>query len=223
MARGASVCAQAGLGALRFLRRAGQCREAAILAALKALSPPEDPEDGDTGGSAPPQGKPEKANRTLHTSLRRMMGVDLTAIPTIGPETALVIACEIGPTLSAFPTMQHFCSWLGLAPGTRISGDRKLRSKGRTPVNRVGQALRMAAMSARRSQSYIGAKHRSRLARMDTRVAIKATAHELARMVYLMLSRGQPFVERGIECFEEDAAAAKSNICIARQGRSASA
>ena len=64
--------------------------EAAILAALKALSPPEDPEDGDTGASAPPQGKPEKANRTLHTSLRRMMGVDL--IPTIGPETALVIA-----------------------------------------------------------------------------------------------------------------------------------
>ena len=178
--------------------------EAAILAALKALSPPEDPEDGDTGASAPPQGKPEKANRTLHTSLRRMMGVDLTAIPTIGPETALVIACEIGPNLSAFPTMQHFCSWLGLAPGTRISGDRKLRSKGRTPVNRVGQALRMAAMSARRSQSYIGAKHRSRLARMDTRVAIKATAHELARMVYLMLSRGQPFVERGIECFEEE-------------------
>ena len=31
-----------------------------------------------------------------------------------------------------------------------------------------------------------------------------ATAHELARMVYLMLSRGQSFVERGIECFEEE-------------------
>ena len=100
--------------------------------------------------------------------------------------------------------MQQFCSWLGLAPGTRISGDRRLRSKGRPPVNRVGQALRMAAMSARRSQSYIGAKHRSRLARMDTQVATKATAHELARMVYLMLSRGQSFVERGIECFEEE-------------------
>ena len=114
-----------------------------------------------------------------------MMGVDLTAIPTIGPETALVIASENGPTVSAFPTMQQFCSWLGLAPGTRISGDRRLRSKGRPPVNRVGQALRMAAMSARRSQSYIGAKHRSRLARMDTQVAIKATAHELARMVLL--------------------------------------
>ena len=70
--------------------------EAAILATLKAPNPPEDPEDGDTGGSAHPQGKPEKANRTLHTSLRRMMGVDLTAIPTIGPETALVIASEIG-------------------------------------------------------------------------------------------------------------------------------
>ena len=178
--------------------------EAQILAALKTLSPHEDLDDGGGGRAAKAQSKPEKPNQKLRTSLHRMMGVDLTAIPTIGPETALVIASEIGPNVSAFPTIQQFCSWLGLAPGTRISGDRKLRSKGRPPVNRAGQALRMAAMSARRSQSYIGAKHRSRLARMDTQVAIKATAHELARMVYLMLSRGQPFVERGIECFEEE-------------------
>ena len=186
-----------------FAAQVAAC-EAQILAALKTLSPPEAPDDGDRGCAAKPPGKSQKPKHTLHTSLQRMMGVDLTAIPTIGPETALVIASEIGPTVSAFPTMQQFCSWLGLAPGTRISGDRRLRSKGRPPVNRVGQALRMAAMSARRSQSYIGAKHRSRLARMDTQVAIKATAHELARMVYLILSRGQPFVERGIECFEEE-------------------
>jgi hypothetical protein len=38
---------------------------------------------------------------------------------------------------------------------------------------------------------------------MDTRCAIKATAHQLARLIYAMLTRGQPYVEKGIEEFEE--------------------
>ena len=65
-----------------------------------------------------------------------MMGVDLTRIPTIGATTALTIAAEIGPDFSAFPSAQHFCSWLGLAPGTRISGGKKLSGRGPTVVNK---------------------------------------------------------------------------------------
>ena len=180
--------------------------EAKIMAAVATLAPPAGFGDNDGGPDDDTRsgGKPAGPSPGLQSALTDMMGVDLTAIPTIGPETALVIAAEIGPDLSAFPSMQHFCSWLGLAPGTRISGDRKLRGKSRPAVNRVGQALRMAAMSARRSQTYIGARHRSRLARMDTSVAIKATAHELARLIYMMLTRGQSFVEKGIEMFEEE-------------------
>jgi len=36
------------------------------------------------------------------------MGVDLTAIPTMGIDTALVLASEIGPDLSRFPSASHF-------------------------------------------------------------------------------------------------------------------
>ncbi|WP_163020013.1 transposase, partial [Pseudomonas viridiflava] len=54
----------------------------------------------------------------LHQALNKVMGVDLTAIPTIGIDTALVLASELGADLSRFPTSQHFCSWLGLAPPT---------------------------------------------------------------------------------------------------------
>ena len=132
-----------------------------------------------------------------------MMGVDLTAIPTIGPGTALVIASEIGPDFSAFPSAQHFCSWLALAPGTRISGGKNLPGKSPKAVNPVGQALRMAAMAARRSETFIGAKHRARLARMDTPVAIKATARELACLIYLMVTEGQEYVEQGIGAYEK--------------------
>ena len=83
--------------------------------------------------------------------------------------------------------------------GTRISGGKNLSGKSPKAVNRVGQALRMAAMAARRSETFIGAKHRARLARMDTPVAIKATARDLACLIYLMVTEGQEYVEQGID------------------------
>lgn len=133
-----------------------------------------------------------------------MLGVDLTAIPCIGVETALVIAAEIGSDLSRFPSSQHFCSWLTLAPGTQISGDKSLKGAPVKRGNRAGQALRVAASTARHSRSFIGAAHRARLTRLDTARAIKATAHHLARLIYVMLTRGQAYVEKGLECFETE-------------------
>ena len=198
-----------------FDRQIAEC-DAAIRAEITVLTPESsrsgEAEHSEPGGAAPEpaagtkkRGKRATATRDpdLSDAVAAMMGVDLTAIPAIGPKTALLIASEIGPDLSAFPTMQHFCSWLGLAPGTRISGDRKLRNKKRMPVNPAGQALKLAALAARRSETYIGAKHRARLARMDTPAAIKATAHELARLIYIMVTRGEAFVEQGIDAFEE--------------------
>jgi transposase len=140
--------------------------------------------------------------RALQEALRNILGVDLTAIPSIGSETALTIAAEIGPDLSRFVSCEHFCSWLTLAPGTRISGDKALRGKPVKRVNRAGQALRMAATSARNSQSFIGAAHRARLSRLGTARANKATAHQLARLIYAMLTQGEEYVDRGMEHFE---------------------
>jgi len=37
---------------------------------------------------------------------------------------------------------------------------------------------------------------------MDSAKAIKATAHQLARLIYSMLTNGQAYVERGMEAFE---------------------
>lgn len=140
--------------------------------------------------------------KALHQALHVVMGVDLCAIPTLGIDTALVLASEIGADLSRFPTEKQFCSWLSLAPPTHISGGKALSGRKPKSFNRAGQALRQAASNARRSESYIGASHRSRLARMDTAKAIKSTAHQLARLIYAMLTKGQAYVEKGIEAFE---------------------
>ena len=125
-------------------------------------------------------------------------------VPGGGVETALTVAAEVGADLSRFPSVKHFRSWLGLSPGTRISGDKRLSGGPRPRSNRLGQALRMAATTARSDKSAIGAMHRRRLARMDTAKAIKATAHHLARLIYAMLTRGEQYVEQDLADWEEE-------------------
>ncbi|MGO4325422.1 transposase, partial [Pseudomonas sp. KB_12] len=103
---------------------------------------------------------------------------------------------------SRFPTEQHFSSWMGLAPSTRISGGKPLPGHVPKVFNRAAQALKQAASSARTDKSFIGASHRARLARMDTACAIKATAHQLARLIYAMLTKGQPYVAQDMDEYE---------------------
>ena len=92
------------------------------------------------------------------------------------------------------------CARAGNQDQRRQEPPRQVPEGGHYPV---GQALRMAAMAARRSETFIGAKHRARLARMDTPVAIKATARELACLIYLMVTEGQEYVEQGIGAYEK--------------------
>ena len=143
-------------------------------------------------------------DKALRQRLHRMLGADLTAIPTIGVETALTFAAEIGGDLSRFPSARHFCSWLGLSPGTRISGEKRLGGRPMRQTNRVGQALRMAASTARNSKTALGAAHRRRLQRMDPARAVKATAHQLARLVYALLTRGQAYFEQDLAAMETE-------------------
>jgi len=185
-----------------FLDRQIEDCEARIAERIDDLTPPDGPGGGDASHETLRAVGP-MTDKALTVALTAMMGTDLTAIPTIGPGTALTIASEIGPDFSAFPSAQHFCSWLGVAPGTRISGGKPLPGRTHKVVNPVGQALRMAAMSARRSQTFIGAKHRARLARKDTPVAITATARELACLIYLIVTRGEQYVEKGMQAYEK--------------------
>ena len=195
-----------------FLEQQLEDCEARITVQIDSLTPPDDFTGGGTVDETPVAAVfPTTASKTsrdtksvvsnenaMSRALREMMGVDLTATPTIGVNTALVIASVIGPDFSAFPSVQHFCSWLGVAPGTRISGGKSLPGRAHKVVNPVAQALRMAAMTARSSQTFIGAKHCARLARKDKLVAITATARELACLIYLMITRGEEYVEQGM-------------------------
>ncbi|CAH1070314.1 hypothetical protein NTG1052_140040 [Candidatus Nitrotoga sp. 1052] len=106
-----------------------------------------------------------------------MCGVDLTRIDGIDVTTALAVISETGADMSRFPTAGHFASWLGLCPGTKITGGKVMSGKTKRVANRAAQALRLAAAALRSSQSALGAYFRRMCGRMDKPKAVTAAAH----------------------------------------------
>jgi transposase len=94
-------------------------------------------------------------------------------------------------------TVKHFTSWLGLCPGTKITGGKVMSGKTARVANRAAQALKLAAAALRTSQSALGAYYRRLCARMDKPKAVTAAAHKLARLIYTMLTRGEEYTDHG--------------------------
>jgi transposase len=131
----------------------------------------------------------------LREDLYRAFGVDLTQVPGVNSLTAQMLLTEIGPDLSSFPTVAAFASWLRLCPDNRVSGGKVLSSRTGPTKNRAALALRMAAQSLHRSQTFLGEFFRRMRARLGAPKAITAAAHKLARIIYHLLITRQPYDE----------------------------
>ncbi|MBI5603175.1 MAG: IS110 family transposase, partial [Deltaproteobacteria bacterium] len=70
-----------------------------------------------------------KLSFDARSHLYRMTGVDLTRIDGLDALTVIKIISEIGLDMSRWPTEKHFASWLGLSPGSKISGGKVLSAK----------------------------------------------------------------------------------------------
>jgi len=151
----------------------------------------------------PPRTEGKKIDQALRGGLYQKMGVDLTAIEGIGANVVLTMLTEVGPDLSAFKTEKHFTSWLGLCPDNRISGGKVLSSRTRRVVNRLSDALRLAATSLERSQSALGAYYRRMKARLGAAEGVTATAHKLARLIYRLVKHGEEYVRLGLAQYEQ--------------------
>jgi transposase len=132
-----------------------------------------------------------------------MSGVDLTSINGIDTNTALKILAEIGTDMTRWKTAKHFASWLGLSPGTKVSGGKVLSSATKPVANKAASAFRMAAFTLFNSKSALGAYLRRQRARLGAPKAITATAHKLARLVYAMIKQGTAYVDAGQEYYEK--------------------
>lgn len=154
-----------------------------------------------------PKGKSKRGGKNAprfdaQEALTEWAGVDLTQIGGIDICTALKVLVELGPDLSKFKSAKHFCSWLGLCPGTRISGGKRLSGATKRIPNRVSRALKLAAQGLHRSQCGLGSYYRRMAARLGKGKAITATAHKLARLIYAMMTQGSEYVEQTQAAYE---------------------
>jgi transposase len=173
--------------------------------ALTALS--DDPRVDASQPLPPPTPKIRVAQKSLgfdaRTLLHQKAGADITEITGVNLMTALTIVSEIGTDMSRWPTVGHFAAWLRLAPNPRISGGKELPSRpsGKN-TNRAANAFRMAASTVNRSDGPLGTFYR-RKAHKGKTLAVKATAHRLARWVYTILKHGTKYNEHAITRYQQ--------------------
>jgi len=97
----------------------------------------------------------------------------------------------------------EFASWLGLCPGNKVSGGKRLSGRSKPSANRAAAALRLSASSLYKSSTALGTYLRRLKARLDPAKAITATAHKLAKIIYNMLRNGIGYKESGQEYYEQ--------------------
>jgi len=139
----------------------------------------------------------------LGSELHRLTGVDLLAVPGVNTLTALQLIGEIGLDMTRWNNAKQFASWLGLCPGNKVSGGKRLSGKTKKSNNRGAATLRMAASTLYRSQTSLGAYLRRLKSYKGPMKAITATAHKLAKIIYNMLRHGIEYNEAGQGYYEE--------------------
>jgi transposase len=146
-------------------------------------------------------GKPRKNQPTfdLERELERICGVNLKTIDGVDVMTVQTWVAELGVDMTPWENEDHLVSWLKLAPNRLITGGKVIKQPRSKTKNRVAEALRMAASTLIRSDSYLGARFRYLRGRLGPGKAVKAMAAHLARLIYRMLTRGQAWVDRGAQ------------------------
>jgi len=167
--------------------------------------------DWDAGELKPPSKRKRNSHsknrpqnpESIRKHLKRISGIDLSAVDGFGISLAQTVLMEVGTDMSKFPNEKHFCSWLGLAPKHEISGGKVLKNKTLKTKNRAGQAFRMAANSVKQADCIFGVMYRRLKARLGPAQATVATAHAIARVVYRMLKYKVEYETISVEEYEK--------------------
>lgn len=157
-------------------------------------------------------GAKKKRHRPLHGNnaptvdfseqIRRVCGVDLMKICGLNLLSVLMLIAEIGVDMSPWRSAKAFSSWLGLCPGSKVSGGKHLSRRTRHVVNRASILFRMAALAAGQTDTWIGRFYRRKKAHLGAPKAITATAHKIACVVYHMLKYQEEFLPLDVALYE---------------------
>jgi transposase len=120
----------------------------------------------------------------------------LTAVPGIGPITALNLALRVDP--GQFKSGRHFAAWLGLVPRERSTGGKqRLGGISRAGDERLRQLLVLGATAvirhAKPDRSLLSQWLLELLKRRPRKLAAVALANKMARIVWAMMTSGEDY------------------------------
>jgi len=117
----------------------------------------------------------------------------LMTMTGVGYFTAMLILTEVGD-VGRFRSEKAFASWMGLAPSVRQSGERtRIGGVSGLGNKRLRWALVECAQAAVRYDPRFRGLHERVSRRRGAGCAVVAVAHEMARIMYFMLVRGEPY------------------------------
>ena len=123
----------------------------------------------------------------------------LQTIPGIDRIAAALIIIEIGDDMARFGSPRSLACWAALSPGNNESAGK--RKSGRTGHGNsiIRFILCECANAARMTKSTLAGKYRSLMVRKSHKKTIIALAHKMIRLIYILLSRKQPYIDQGID------------------------
>ena len=159
-------------------------------------------------GRKNPKFKPNGAGNPLpqdvSPQLAKIYGTDLTRIPGLGILGVVIILSEIGADLKGrWRSGDAFAAWMGLCPGSKISGGKVLSSRTPHGINRAAALLRLAAVAIGGTESCLGLFYRRIKARHGAPKAATATARKLAVLIYHLVTTGQEYQARDLKQYDE--------------------
>ena len=121
----------------------------------------------------------------------------LQTIPGVGPINASAIVATIGSG-EQFKTGRDFAAWVGLTPINKSSGGKERLGRISRMGNKYLRKLLVIAMTSRVSAAIsrpdrVDPWTASILAKKPVRLATVAMANKTARIIWAVLSRGEPF------------------------------
>jgi len=123
----------------------------------------------------------------------------LQTIPGIDEIAAALILIEIGDDMTRFGRAQSLACWAALSPGNNESAGKRKSARTGHGNCVIRSILCECANAARMTKSTLAAKYRSLMVRKSHKKSIIAVAHKMIRLIYILLSRRQPYIDQGID------------------------
>jgi transposase len=113
----------------------------------------------------------------------------LDEIPGIGRTGAAIVIAEIGLDMTRFPTPAHLTSWAKFAPGVKSSAGKTEGDGSTGHGNRyLARVLGEAALSAGRTDTFLGERYRRIIRRRGKKKAVVAVGRSILVIIWHLLA-----------------------------------